>query len=85
MGRLMRKHVLILTAIGMILVFLLATASGSTSVFARYYNALVWLNLIPLGGLVSLVALRLFQQQTGLPADGHPTAEAVRRLQQAVR
>jgi len=52
MGRLMRKHVLILTAIGMILVFLLATASGSTSVFARYYNVLVWLNLIPLGGLV---------------------------------
>lgn len=27
-------------------------------------------------------ALRLFQQQTGLPADGHPTAESVRRLQQ---
>ncbi|MCF8534134.1 MAG: lytic murein transglycosylase [Reyranella sp.] len=26
-------------------------------------------------------ALRLFQQQTGLPADGHPTAETVRRLQ----
>lgn len=26
-------------------------------------------------------ALRLFQQQTGLPADGHPTAESVRRLQ----
>lgn len=61
MGRLMRKHVLILTSIGMILVFLLATASGSTSVFARYYNVLVWLNLIPLGGLVSLVAIRLFQ------------------------
>lgn len=30
-------------------------------------------------------ALRLFQQQSGLPADGHPTAESVRRLQQAVR
>lgn len=27
-------------------------------------------------------ALRLFQQQSGLPADGHPTAESVRRLQQ---
>lgn len=26
-------------------------------------------------------ALRLFQQQSGLPADGHPTAESVRRLQ----
>lgn len=26
-------------------------------------------------------ALRLYQQQTGLPADGHPTAEVVRRLQ----
>ena len=26
-------------------------------------------------------ALRLFQQQTGLPADGHPAAESVRRLQ----
>jgi nitrogen fixation/metabolism regulation signal transduction histidine kinase len=61
MGRMMRKHALILTSIGMILVFLLATASGSTSVFARYYDVLVWLNLIPLGGLVSLVAIRLFQ------------------------
>jgi membrane-bound lytic murein transglycosylase B len=29
-------------------------------------------------------ALRLFQQQTSLPADGHPSAETVRRLQ-AVR
>ena len=26
-------------------------------------------------------ALRLFQQQTSLPADGHPSAETVRRLQ----
>ena len=26
-------------------------------------------------------ALRLFQKQAGLPADGHPTQETVRRLQ----
>lgn len=30
-------------------------------------------------------ALRLFQQQQSLPADGHPTQEAIRRLQQVVR
>jgi membrane-bound lytic murein transglycosylase B len=30
-------------------------------------------------------AVRLFQKQVGLPADGHPTAEMVARLQQAVR
>lgn len=30
-------------------------------------------------------ALRLFQKQVGLPADGHPTPEVVARLQQAVR
>jgi len=30
-------------------------------------------------------AVRLFQKQAGLPADGHPTAEMVKRLQQAVR
>jgi membrane-bound lytic murein transglycosylase B len=30
-------------------------------------------------------AVRLFQKQIGVPADGHPTPEVVRRLQQAVR
>jgi membrane-bound lytic murein transglycosylase B len=30
-------------------------------------------------------AVRLFQKQTGLPADGHPTPELVARLQKAVR
>lgn len=30
-------------------------------------------------------ALRLFQQQQALPADGHPTQEAIRRLQQVAR
>ncbi len=30
-------------------------------------------------------AVRLFQKQAGMPADGHPTQEVVRRLQQAVR
>ncbi|HYX03395.1 MAG TPA: peptidoglycan-binding protein, partial [Reyranella sp.] len=30
-------------------------------------------------------AVRLFQKQAGLPADGHPTPEVVRRLQQAAR
>ena len=30
-------------------------------------------------------ALRLFQKQAGLPADGHPTPEVVARLQQSVR
>ena len=30
-------------------------------------------------------AVRLFQKQAGLPADGHPTPELVARLQQAVR
>jgi membrane-bound lytic murein transglycosylase B len=30
-------------------------------------------------------ALRLFQQQQSLPADGHPTQEAIRRLQQVAR
>jgi membrane-bound lytic murein transglycosylase B len=30
-------------------------------------------------------AVRLFQQQSGLPADGHPTPEVVRRLQQTAR
>ena len=30
-------------------------------------------------------AVRLFQKQAGLPADGHATAELVQRLQQAVR
>jgi membrane-bound lytic murein transglycosylase B len=30
-------------------------------------------------------ALRLFQQQQALPADGHPTQESIRRLQQVVR
>ena len=30
-------------------------------------------------------ALRLFQKQVGLPADGHPTPEVVARLQKAVR
>jgi membrane-bound lytic murein transglycosylase B len=30
-------------------------------------------------------AVRLFQKQVGLPADGHPTSEVMRRLQQAAR
>ncbi|MCX7363153.1 MAG: peptidoglycan-binding domain-containing protein, partial [Alphaproteobacteria bacterium] len=30
-------------------------------------------------------AVRLFQKQAGLPADGHATPDVVRRLQQAVR
>ena len=30
-------------------------------------------------------AVRLFQKQVGLPADGHPTPDMVRRLQQTVR
>src|SRR6185369_2663114 len=30
-------------------------------------------------------AVRLFQKQAGLPADGHPTPELVARLQKAVR
>jgi membrane-bound lytic murein transglycosylase B len=30
-------------------------------------------------------AVRLFQKQTGLPADGHPTADMVARLQRTVR
>ena len=30
-------------------------------------------------------AVRLFQKQAGLPADGHPTPDVVRRLQQAAR
>jgi membrane-bound lytic murein transglycosylase B len=30
-------------------------------------------------------AVRLFQKQVGLPADGHPTPQVVARLQQAVR
>jgi peptidoglycan lytic transglycosylase B len=30
-------------------------------------------------------AVRVFQKQVGLPADGHPTPEVVRRLQQAAR
>src|SRR6266404_590975 len=30
-------------------------------------------------------AVRLFQKQAGLPADGHPTPDVVRRLQQTVR
>ena len=30
-------------------------------------------------------AVRLFQKQVGLPADGHPTPDMVARLQQAVR
>jgi membrane-bound lytic murein transglycosylase B len=30
-------------------------------------------------------AVRMFQKQVGLPADGHPTAELVARLQRAVR
>jgi len=30
-------------------------------------------------------AVRLFQKQVGLPADGHPTPELVTRLQRAVR
>jgi membrane-bound lytic murein transglycosylase B len=29
--------------------------------------------------------VRLFQKQVGLPADGHPTPDVVRRLQQAAR
>jgi len=30
-------------------------------------------------------AVRLFQKQVGLPADGHPTGDVIARLQQAVR
>jgi len=30
-------------------------------------------------------AVRLFQKQVGLPADGHPTPEVVARLQQTAR
>jgi membrane-bound lytic murein transglycosylase B len=30
-------------------------------------------------------AVRLFQKQAGLPADGHPTSDVVRRLQQTAR
>jgi len=30
-------------------------------------------------------ALRLFQKQSGLPADGHPTAQVIQKLQQAAR
>ena len=30
-------------------------------------------------------ALRLFQKQAGLPADGHPTPQVIQKLQQTAR
>ena len=38
-----------------------------------------------LAGPKTRSAVRLFQKQAGLPADGHPTPDIVRRLQQTVR
>ncbi|WP_236822494.1 ATP-binding protein [Andreprevotia sp. IGB-42] len=51
---------LILASLGAILLFLLATASGSTSVFSQYYNQVLGLNILLLLGLVWLVGSRLW-------------------------
>ncbi|WP_245804370.1 sensor histidine kinase [Andreprevotia lacus] len=52
---------LILASLGAILLFLLATASGSTSVFSQYYNQVLALNILLLVGLIVLVGSRFWQ------------------------
>ncbi|KPC49434.1 sensor histidine kinase [Amantichitinum ursilacus] len=57
----MRRSLLILGSLGTILLFLLATASGNTSAFARYYQGLLAINGLMLVSMVVLVGLRLRQ------------------------
>lgn len=60
----MKRHLLLLLAsIGAIAIFLQATATGNTSVFASYFDSLLWFNLIVLLGLSILVGMRFVQLQ----------------------
>lgn len=58
-----RSLLLVLASVGAILIFLLATAAGNTSAFSKYFNQLLWLNLILLAGLALLVGVRLWRLQ----------------------
>lgn len=53
-----RRLLLILASIGAISIFLLGTAAGNTTVFSRYFDALLWFNLLLLGGLSLLIGTR---------------------------
>ncbi|XZG69948.1 ATP-binding protein [Chitinibacteraceae bacterium HSL-7] len=57
----MKRAILMLAAIGTILLFVLATAAGKSSMFAEYYNALLILNVLVMCGLVLLVGGRLWE------------------------
>ena len=57
----MRRSLLILGSLGTILLFMLATASGNTSAFARYYTPLLAINGLMLVSMIVLVGIRLRQ------------------------
>jgi nitrogen fixation/metabolism regulation signal transduction histidine kinase len=56
-----KPKLLLIASLGAILIFLLATASGNTSAFAKYYGLLLVLNLLLLAGLLFLVSFRLIK------------------------
>ncbi|MBS1155739.1 MAG: hypothetical protein H6R07_1663 [Proteobacteria bacterium] len=58
----MKRHVLlVLASIGAIAIFLLGTAAGNASAFSRYFDSLLWFNLLLLAGLGLLVGARFVQ------------------------
>ncbi|WP_283147784.1 sensor histidine kinase [Silvimonas soli] len=57
----MKRALIILASLGTILLFLLATASGNTSAFAKYYTVLLTINGLMLLGMIVLVGVRLMQ------------------------
>lgn len=56
-----RNTLILLGSLGVILLFLLATAAGNSTVFGRYYEPLLGLNILMIVGLAALVATRLLK------------------------
>ncbi|WP_269531846.1 ATP-binding protein [Chitinimonas sp. BJYL2] len=57
----MRNMLILIGSLAAILLFLLATASGNSTVFGAYYDWLLGLNLLMAAGLVALVITRLLK------------------------
>ncbi|WP_035058825.1 sensor histidine kinase [Andreprevotia chitinilytica] len=57
----MKRILVLLGALGAILLFMLASAVGPTSVFSQYYSAILALNVLMLVGLGVLVGTQLWQ------------------------
>ncbi|WP_028454739.1 sensor histidine kinase [Chitinilyticum litopenaei] len=57
----MKRLLLVFAALGAVLLFMLATAAGNESAFSEYYDVLLTLNLLLLGGMAALVIGHLYR------------------------